>query len=125
MTSRNAALLALSLLAVGHAVAGVTTTRSAIDLDRPGALEALRERNPVEYRRIDGILRLATKMPCPGTDLPRMLKAEFGAEDAFCSLTVYTSYPARRRLTFSLEGTAYNSLVVIDDGQQGLIPAKQ
>ena len=43
---------------------------ATIDLTRPGALDAIREQDPQQFARIDGILRAAERLPCAAPDVP-------------------------------------------------------
>ncbi|HUP28651.1 MAG TPA: hypothetical protein VM122_00655 [Usitatibacter sp.] len=92
-------------------------------LDRPGALEALAATNPGHYQRAVEIIRAAQTMPC-GLRL-RALLAEYEAHDVRCSpALIFTSYPAKRDLAFTLDDTPYALRVsLVDDAV--LSPARR
>ena len=92
-------------------------------LDSPGAMEALAATNPEHYRRAVGIIRAAQTMPC-GLKL-RALMARYEARDVRCSpALLFTSYPAKRDLAFTLDATPYALRVsLVDDAV--LMPARR
>ena len=82
-----------------------------VNLDAPGALEALRTSQPVRYARVIAVLDAAQLRPCE--TLPMLLKAKVGAEDVRCNdALLMTSYPAKRHVTFRLDDVTYVSNVV-------------
>jgi hypothetical protein len=99
---------ALALLSLALAPLGAQA--APISLDRPGVLEAIEAENPDHHQRLVGILRASREMPCTSDALYRMV-AHYDARDARCSKLLMTSLPAKRRLTFSLDGQAYIATV--------------
>lgn len=91
-------------------------------LDEPGALDTIRRENPAEYRRITEIISLAETMPCQSEAFPRLLKARYDAQGS-CGLQLFTSYPAKRRFSFTLNATFYEALVTMRDSGGKLLPA--
>ena len=94
-----------------------------VDLDKPGALEALERENPEHFRRVSGILTLATEMPCHIDIFAKVIRARFDAEEAKCGVPLQTSDPAKRRLSFVLGETNYVSIVKMKQTER-LVPAK-
>jgi hypothetical protein len=94
-----------------------------VDLDKPGAIEALKRENPEHFRRVSGILTLATEMPCHTDNFANVIRARFDAEEAKCGVLLQTSDPAKRRLSFVLGETNYVSVVKMKQTER-LVPAK-
>jgi hypothetical protein len=118
---RTFVMLLLSAF-VGTAFASEKVART-IDLGTPGVLEALQEANPGHYNKVTRILEVAGNVSCD--TLPQMLKLQFDAAAGECrSVTILTSFPAKRRIWFQLEDTAYVTNVVLRDVRGKLIPAK-
>lgn len=114
---RILASLVVAALGIGPAQAAppeppaAVTVIAARSLDAPGALDALRESNPAHYERAVTILGLASEMPCEG--LPRVLRTrEAEAASIACRPSrVFTSWPAKREVSFTLDGTLYSARV--------------
>jgi hypothetical protein len=100
------------LLVLAACIAPAWAQASVIRLDSPGALEAIEAGNPDHHRRIVGILEAAQEMPCDRRGLERAA-VSYHARDARCSLGLLTSYPAKRRLSFVLDDTAYVATVTV------------
>ena len=112
------ALVAAAFLPV--AASAVTT----ISLDRPGVLEAIEADNPVHHQRIKGILRASQEMPCERDTLQR-LSVDYDAREARCSTMLMTSLPAKRSLSFILDGQRYVATVeMIDRSRAVKVPTK-
>lgn len=84
-----------------------------VNLDEPGALEAVKRENPGHHRRLTGILAAASEMRCQPDKVGR-LSVEYDAREAHCGVLVMTSYPAKRKLSFILDTTAYRATVTLD-----------
>ena len=115
--------IALLLMAVTAAQAN-GPQRPPIDLDSAGAMEILQRENPDHYRRIEQILKLATRMPCRTGMFSRTLRVRVEARDTECGLLLMTSYPSKRRLTFTLGDTGYGKVVEMNESPNRLVPAK-
>jgi hypothetical protein len=111
---------------VAAMVLGIATGAQAgkhVDLGDPRALDALATEDPAHYEKVMGILQVASNVSCE--TLPQMLKVQYGAEYVHCSGSmILTSYPAKRRLSFKLDDTAYSGNVVLTGVQPRAIPAK-
>jgi len=102
----------LAALALSSAVAGVHAGNLAaapVDLDRPGALEALRQSDPVRHERIVRILADAETLTPAAA--PGILRARHDARDARLGMTIRTSFPAIGRLDFTLDEVRYTRTV--------------
>ena len=93
----------------------------AIDLDQPGALEALARENPAHYAKVQKILSEAPQRPF--ASVRGWMRTEFDARDVDTSYLVKTSYPAQARLTFTLDERQYTKVIRID-APASAMPAK-
>jgi hypothetical protein len=109
---RTVAIAVFSAAAATSQAAG--PLQPPVDLDRPGAIEVVRRANPEHYRKIAQIRELATREPCVTPTFSRTLRVRFEARDGECSLTVMTSYPGKRRLTFTLGEARYVTIVTLN-----------
>jgi hypothetical protein len=98
------------------------TSWQPIDLDRPGALERLKQEHPGHYRVIARILRSAETVPCGPREL-RSLESRFDMEEMACNIAMMTSYPPKWHLSFAWGGTTYTATVTMKDGAGRLLPA--
>ena len=112
----------LALVWVVIASAGDASSGRAIDLNEPGALEALQGSNPAHYEKIRQILVGVLQQPDAG--VARWMRATFDARDVRYVPIVLTSHPAKRRLSFSLDVTRYEAVVVLTNMRGDVVPAK-
>jgi hypothetical protein len=121
MTSRRLAAAALALLWTGIAAAQVPTGRT-IDLDAPGALAALEQSNPAHH---DTVRRILTGIvDRRDTEVPRWMQATFAAHDVTYTPVVLTSDPPKRRLSFVLDTTRYQTIVTLTNVRGEIVPLK-
>lgn len=99
-------VLAALLLVAGTAGAA----GPAIDLDAPGAMQWLRERNPAHYERVQAILVLAEARPT--AQFRDWMRAHFDATEVADAPLWKTSNPPRRTFSFMLDDTRYRATVV-------------
>jgi hypothetical protein len=106
----------------GDAVPQTQPTRT-INLDVPGALEAVAAANPAHYRKLVDIIRVSSEIDCHAM-LP-MLYTRFGARGS-CAFggALMTSFPAKRHVRFQIDDTAYVTNVVIRSSPGKVIPAE-
>ncbi len=119
---RLVATAVLALLWTAVAAAGDVTPRRAIDLNEPGALEALQRSNPTHYEKVRQILQGVLQRP--DTDVPRWIRANFAANDVSYVPVVLTSHPPKRRLSFALDATRYEAVVILTNVRGDITPAK-
>lgn len=116
MTTRYVVAV-LALLWAGVAVGG-----GSIDLDQPGALQALQQSNPAHYEKVrkimDGVLRQ------PEAAVPRWIQTTFAAENVSYAPIVLTSHPPKRRLSFALDDTRYEVVLTLTNVRGQIIPAR-
>ena len=93
-----------------------------IDLDRPGALEALERTNPDHAAKVRRILEGVARTP--DRDVPRWMRVAFDARDVEYAPIVLTSHPAKRRLAFALDGTRYAAVIVLTDLRGDVVPLR-
>ena len=91
--------------------AATTLTFQGVNLDQPGALEALQRSNADHYRRAVGIINASYDMSCQVPEFDRYIRARFDAIAAACGALVKTSYPPQRVLSFLIDRTMYSRTV--------------
>jgi hypothetical protein len=94
-----------------------------INLDQPGVLNQLKLQHPQRYQAVSALLRASERAPCQGGEI-ELLKTRFNIRDLECGMMVFTSYPARRHLSFELDRISYEATVVLngDDKLQPISP---
>ncbi len=123
MKSLAAAILStLALTASAERTASVNIPR--VDLNLPGAWDALKKSDPGRYARVRKELEKVSTMPCQYSG-PAVIHTtpRYGGEDARCATEVYTSFPAKRRVTVWVDDTIYEALVSLRDSGGRLAPA--
>jgi hypothetical protein len=110
----------LAFIALTGASAADGPARS-IDLDRPGAMEALARDNPVHHAKIERII--AGVLQRPEREVPRWLQTSFAASDVSFAPVILTSDPPKRRLSFALDGTRYLTLLTLSHVKGTIVPA--
>jgi|SRR5262245_10169884 len=93
-----------------------------IDLDVPGALEALQRDHRAHYQAIQHIM--AGLFARPDADVPRWRRTTFNADDVSYAPVLLASDPPTRRLAFVLDGTRYNSIVTLAHIEGTIRPAR-
>ena len=115
-----AAVLALwasmSLVPVGE------SSQRVVDLNEPGVLEALQSSNPVHYEKIQKILQDVLHHSDAG--VPRWMQTTFDARDVKYVPIVLTSHPPKRKLSFILDATSYEAVIVLTNVRGDIVPAK-
>jgi hypothetical protein len=114
-------LAALALVACSAASAAPPTV---IRLYEPGVLDRVAWSNPVHFKRISDILSLASEMPCHSPQFAREVKVKHDAATGGCGLALLTSFPAKRRLQFTIEDTRYLAVVTMADSGGKVMPAR-
>lgn len=116
----TAAVLVMLWTAV--VVAGDTPPRRTVNLNKPGALEALQQSNPTHYEKVrkilDGILQQ------PDVAVPRWIQTNFDARDVNYAPILLTSDPPKRRLSFALDETRYETVVTLTNVRAEIVPLK-
>ena len=117
------ALFVLAMLAtVGLAAAAPITPTRSIDLDRPGAMEALEQANPVHHEKVlkivEGIVRQ------PDAAVPRWIAVNFNGSGVDYAPVVMTSHPPKRRLSFTLDDTRYVTIVTLTNVRGNVVPLR-
>ena len=109
--SKSLTLAALVIFWTGIAAAGDLTLSRVVDLDKPGALEALQQLNPTHYEKIRQIVTGILQQP--DVAVPGWMRANFDARGVLYSQIEMTSYPPKRRLSFELDDTRYVVVVTL------------
>jgi hypothetical protein len=87
-----------------------------IDLDRPGVLDELKQQHPQRYQAVSALLRASEHAPCQASEI-EVLKTRFNVRDLECGMMLSTSYPAKRHVSFELDGTHYEATVELKDAE--------
>ncbi len=112
-------LAAWLVLLGGSAQAAVFS--QAIDLTDPGALRALRVERPEHYAKAQAILAIARAGRQPNVE--RWIAARFDASDVEM-IAWRVSYPAKLRVSFTLDTTRYSADVVPDLSPPRAVPLR-
>ena len=116
-------LLALSAACVTQAkVEQAQIARRVVDLNEDGALEALQRSNPVHYDKVRKILDGALRQR--DAQVPRWIQTNFDGRDISYGPIVLTSHPPKRRLSFALDATRYEAIIVLTNVSGEIVPAK-
>ena len=105
-------LVAAVLLVASAAFADAPQPWRAIDLDRPGALAALKQDNPAHFAKVERIIAAAPRRAF--ASIPGWMRTEFNAKDVDTSVFLQTRYPALARMTFTLDAQQYTKVIRID-----------
>jgi hypothetical protein len=93
-----------------------------VDLNESGALEAVARSNPAHYEKIrrilDGILQQ------PEASVPRWIQVNFDGRDVTYAPVVLTSHPPKRRLSFALDATRYEAIIVLTTVRGDIVPLR-
>jgi hypothetical protein len=120
--ARGLVVTAAALLWAAVAAAGALVPGRTIDLDRPGALETLRQANPAHYEKVRKIVEGVLQRP--DAEVPRWMQASFDARDVSYAPIVLTSHPPKRRLSFALDTTRYEIVLTLTNVRGEIVPAK-
>jgi hypothetical protein len=115
-------VLAAALIASGSFAYAEDSAR--VDLNRSGVLEQLKHDHPGRYQAISAILRASERFPCRASEL-QVLKTRYDVRDLECGFEILTSYPAKRQVSFELDGTAYRATVTLRDTDARIQPANE
>lgn len=87
-----------------------------IDLDQPGVLDQLKQQHPQRYQGVSALLRASEHAPCQGGEM-EVLKTRLNVKDLECGMMLFTSYPAKRHVSFELDGVSYEATVEFKDAE--------
>jgi hypothetical protein len=117
-----AKLLTVAALALLSLAPAAVSAGPTVDLDRPGALEALAQANPAHHAKVTAILEGIARQR--DADVPRWMRVGFDARDVGYAPIVLTSHPAKRRLSFALDDTRYVAVVVLTHLRGHIVPLR-
>lgn len=86
------------------------SAQPAVDLGEPGALDALRERNPRHHDSVTRILAAAREVP--HTRVRQAITVRYDASDVRFEPLVSLSDPPKMKLFFTLDAVRYSAVVV-------------
>jgi hypothetical protein len=115
-------LIAISVAVAASAAAGEKHVARSIDLDRPGALEALEGDNPAHFAKLQKFLREAPHRPLES--MQGWIRAQFDADDVVAPFPIRTVYPPELRMSFVLDDTRYTAVIALRDVDPKLMPAR-
>jgi hypothetical protein len=98
------------------------TAARTINLNQPGALEALHHFNPAHYEKVRKILEGVLQQP--DRDVPRWIQTSFEARNVSYAPILLTSDPPKRRLSFALDDTRYEAIVTLTNVRGEIVPLK-
>jgi hypothetical protein len=101
------AIFASLLLAT---ITNVSLAAQRVDLNSPGALDALRMENPRHFAKVQAILAAAEAQP--STDIGKWIQTRFDASNIDAAPLWHVSDPPKIRLSFTLDQTRYTAMIV-------------
>jgi hypothetical protein len=104
------------------AAAGQATPGRAINLNEPGALEALQHSNPTHYKKVRKIMEGLFQRP--DIAVPRWIQTNFDARNVSYAPILLTSDPPKRRLSFALDDTRYEAVVTLTNVRAEIVPLR-
>jgi hypothetical protein len=113
MSKLLTAALLISLW-TGAAAAGdvtVVTLRRTVDLDAPGALQALQLSNPTHFNIVLQVMSGVAQQP--DAQVPGWMRATFNTQGVHYAPIAMTSFPPKRRLSFVLDDSRYTIVVIL------------
>jgi hypothetical protein len=114
-------LIILVGLGVGQASLAFGQSR-IVDLDAPGALDALAHDNPQHYGKVREIMADVQKRP--DSEVPQWMRTRFDASDVNYGPLLIVTDPPKRRLSFTIDEVRYRSTVTLTNWKPQLMPAK-
>ncbi len=120
--SKLIAAAVLAMLWTAVAAAGDAAPGRTINLNKPGALEALQHSNPTHYEKVRKIMEGLFQQP--DTAVPRWIRTNFDARDVSYAPILLTSDPPKRRLSFALDDTRYEAVVTLTNARAEIVPLK-
>ena len=99
-----------------------TTLGRRVDLNESGALEAVARSNLAHYEKIRRILTGILQQP--EASVPRWIQANFDGRDVTYAPVVLTSHPPKRRLSFALDATRYEAIIVLTNVRGDIVPLR-
>jgi hypothetical protein len=93
-----------------------------IDLSVPGALEALQQSRPAHFDKVRRILKALPEQP--DCAVSRWMRVSFDARAVNYSAFILTSYPPQRRLSFVLDETRYQTVVILTSVPARALPLR-
>jgi hypothetical protein len=120
--SKLIAVVVLALLWSAVAAAGDATPGRTINLNEPGALEALQHSSPAHYEKVRKIIEGISQRP--DIAVPRWLQTNFDARNVSYAPILLTSNPPKRRLSFALDDTRYEAIVTLTNVRAEIVPLR-
>src|SRR5258705_8590723 len=99
----------LFVLGTALVAAGPIVPARTIDLNAPGALEALQQSRPAQFEKVRKILEGLPQQRDPAVS--HWMRVSFDARAVSYSPFILISFPAQRGLSFVLDDTSYEAVV--------------
>ena len=114
------AFASIALLFVSLVVAAPPAEK-VVNLNAPGAMQALERSNPAHHKKIVAILEGVTEQKIK--DVPKWLQTAFDARSVQYTSVLLVSDPPKRDLSFVLDDTRYRARVTFTHFKPELIDA--
>ena len=108
--TRLVVAVASLLLSIAHLPA--VAAPPVIDLDVPGALDALARSNPTHYDKVQRIVAGVKTRSDP--EVLDWLRVNFDAKEVKYVALLMVSLPPKRRLSFTLDDKSYVKIITLD-----------
>jgi hypothetical protein len=114
-------LIFIFCLSIGQMPFGFGQSR-VVDIDSPGALDALARDNPRHYRRVVEIMSDVQRQA--DSEVPRWMRTRFEARDVAYGPLLLVTHPPKRHLAFTIDEVRYKAIVTLTNWKPQPIPAK-
>jgi hypothetical protein len=118
---RVGVIAALTALWTALVAADVAQPSRTFDLNAPGAIETLQQSRPAHFEKVRRILEGVSRQS--DQQVRQWMHVSFGAHSVDYPLTLRTSFPAQRRLSFVLDDTRYYGWIWLTDRPFRISPA--
>jgi hypothetical protein len=119
---RSLTMLLFCAVAVSAVAAESHVSSKTIDLSRPGAMEELQKTDPAAHAKAAQFIETAAKVSCEHQEF-KALQVQLQIKEVGCMSALFkASYPAKRDITFSIDGQRYYSLVTVTGTKALLSP---
>ena len=111
--SKNFVVLSILFFFFTCMVTAESHSEGPLNLNGSGVLEKLQQNNPEHYQKIQEIIAGLYKQPDSG--VPHWIQTTFNAQDISYRPILLTSYPPKRRISFTLDNTHYKAILTLTD----------
>ncbi len=117
-------ILYTSVLVLVISMAGLNSSHAAnpINLNAAGNLETVKRENPAHFEKIRNILAQVQNQPTD--NVSSWMRVNFSAQNVVYTDFSMMSFPPKKNLSFSLDGTPYVAVVTLTNFKAKLVPAE-